>query len=278
MQRPAESTDLDSLVETLALLRNDGLLSPFIADQLAEKVRRLDQLETQFATALERAKLASLKELAYGASHEINNPLANISTRAQALLAEERHPERRRKLATIVAQAFRAHEMISDLMLFAKPPSLTLSPCNLSELVSTIVAECQADAQYQSTELIVQVHPSDLTIEADSTHLGVALKSLVRNAIEALGQGGRIEIRVAAEGGQVVLAVKDDGPGIAPQVREHIFDPFYSGREAGRGLGFGLCKCWRIAELHGGRLEVESEPEKGTTFRLVLPVKPAASI
>jgi signal transduction histidine kinase len=65
--------------------------------------------------------------------------------------------------------------------------------------------------------------------------------------------------------------VTDDGPGIEPHVREHLFDPFYSGREAGRGLGFGLPKCWRIAELHGGKVEVRSESGQGTTFRLVLP-------
>src|SRR3954468_13179505 len=100
-------------------------------DELAARLARLDELEHRFTSALEHAKLAALKEFAYGASHEINNPLANISTRAQALLAEEPHPERRKKLATIVAQALRAHEMISDLMLFAKPPPLSLSDVSL---------------------------------------------------------------------------------------------------------------------------------------------------
>ena len=245
-------------------------------DQLAAKLLRLEELELNFTRAVERAKLAALKEFAYGASHEINNPLANISTRAQALLAEERHPERRKKLALIVAQAFRAHEMISDLMLFAKPPPLTLGEVGLAALIATIIAECRTEAGGQPLELVSEVDPPELMLIADATQLGVALKALVRNAVEALtlrrdGAAGRIEIAATAEGDCVMISVTDNGPGIEPQVREHLFDPFYSGREAGRGLGFGLPKCWRIAELHGGQIEVTSEPGEGATFCLILP-------
>jgi len=240
---------------------------------LSTKLARLEELEGDFAGAVERAKLAALKEFAYGASHEINNPLANISTRAQALLADEQHPERRKKLATIVAQAFRAHEMISDLMLFAKPPPLELSHVCLGELVAAIVDECQSEALEQKTDIASRVEPPDLTIRGDATQLGAALKALVRNALEALSEGGHIQINARANGDEAALSVSDDGPGIAPPAREHIFDPFYSGREAGRGLGFGLPKCWRIAELHGGRIEVESKPGHGTTFRIIVPVR-----
>jgi signal transduction histidine kinase len=242
---------------------------------LEAKLARLAELESDFAGAVERAKLAALKEFAYGASHEINNPLANISTRAQALLADERHPERRKKLATIVAQAFRAHEMISDLMLFAKPPPLELAEVRLGDLIAMIVGECQAEAREQKTEIAGRVEPLDLTLRGDATQLGVALKALVRNALEALSEGGHIRVDAIAGAGEVMLSVTDDGPGVAPQIREHIFDPFYSGREAGRGLGFGLPKCWRIAELHGGRIEVASKSGQGTTLRLVLPTSRA---
>jgi hypothetical protein len=101
-------------------VRYRGRLLP----RLIRRLSRLDRLEREYSAELEREKLEALKELAYGASHEINNPLANISTRAQTLMREETDPERRRKLAVINAQAFRAHEMISDMMLFARPPML----------------------------------------------------------------------------------------------------------------------------------------------------------
>src|SRR5881398_3841488 len=89
---------------------------------------------SEFLRAVEAAKLQALYNFAYGLSHEINNPLANIATRAQTLLADEKDPERRRKLATIVQQAFRAHEMIADLMLFARPPALRLEEIDLARL------------------------------------------------------------------------------------------------------------------------------------------------
>src|SRR5436190_24315311 len=89
---------------------------------------------SEFSAAVESAKLQALYNFAYGLSHEINNPLANIATRAQTLLVDEKDPERRRKLATIVQQAFRAHEMIADLMLFARPPALRLEEIDLARL------------------------------------------------------------------------------------------------------------------------------------------------
>ena len=96
-----------------------------------------------FSAAVEAAKLQALYNFAYGLSHEINNPLANISARAQTLLIDETGPERRRKLATIVQQAFKAHEMIADLMLFARPPTLRPQPVDIAKLADTVVAEMQ---------------------------------------------------------------------------------------------------------------------------------------
>lgn len=248
-----------------------------VDDDLSAKLARLNELEAQFSAALQRAKLTALKEFAYGASHEINNPLANISTRAQALLADERHPERKKKLATIVAQAMRAHEMISDLMLFAKPPPVMRSEFIASELVQTVLSEAKDEAANQHTEIDFHDEAPDLKLFADKTQLGVALKALLRNALDAVGQGGNIHIASGLKDDQWILCVRDDGPGLSDHIREHLFDPFFSGREAGRGLGFGLCKCWRIAELHGGLVEVESTLGEGATFRLILPVVAAGA-
>src|SRR5436305_3971719 len=96
---------------------------------------------SEFLRAVEAAKLQALYNFAYGLTHEINNPLANISARAQTLLVDEPNPERRRKLATIVQQGFRAHEMIADLMLFARPPSMRPEPADLTALTPAVGAE-----------------------------------------------------------------------------------------------------------------------------------------
>jgi signal transduction histidine kinase len=224
---------------------------------------------------LERLKLDALKELAYGASHEINNPLANIAARAQTLLRDESHPERRRALEAIHQQAIRAHEMISDLMLFARPPALALETVDLGSLLEQVVASVSKGAE--SREISVQLTPTAgvLSIVADPEQLHVAIKAVVTNAIEAIGREGRVDITAREEvlvgRKSTVIEIRDNGSGISAEVREHIFDPFYSGREAGRGLGFGLSKCWRIITEHGGDIVVNSAPGQGATFTIYMP-------
>lgn len=253
----------------------------------------------EFIRAVEAAKLEALYQFAYGLSHEINNPLANIATRAQTLLAEEADPERRRKLATIVQQAFRAHEMIADLMLFARPPALKVEQVDVVKLAETVVAELQEAAREQGTKLARSGDAGPLIANVDSTQIAVALKAIVQNAIEAVRSGGSVEVRVSADCGMrnaesreqvseqeaqhssspipqsaicnLQLTVSDTGPGIPAELRPHIFDPFFSGREAGRGLGLGLSKAWRIVQLHGGQIELENGA-RGAVFTIKLPI------
>ena len=130
--------------------------------------------------------------------------------------------------------------------------------------------------------------PSQLVMQHENEiQLAEAVKALCRNALESVGVGGAVEVsveaiaplRLAVEDettgscSGAVITVKDDGPGIPDPVRAHLFDPFFSGREAGRGLGFGLSKCWRIVTEHGGQIEVHSSESEGTVFALRFPAK-----
>jgi hypothetical protein len=260
----------------------NGLIAEF--PDLVARLRRLAELEERFDAAVEQAKLDALKELAYGASHELNNPLANISARAQTLLQEEKDPERRRRLAAINSQAFRAHEMIADMMLFARPPQLQPHTVNLVELLEDLIRRLADEAAQQDTELVFVGPNSPVEARVDPVHLRAAVRALVINALEALADGGRIEVGVRAVPGSsrtsaamAEIVVADNGPGISAEIRAHMFDPFYSGREAGRGLGLGLSKCWRIVTQHGGRIEVESNPAaeiggRGARFKIMLPI------
>lgn len=231
-------------------------------------------MREDFATELERAKLDAMKELAYGASHEINNPLANIAARAQTLLRDEKSPERRRALEAIHQQAMRAHEMISDLMLFARPPRLVIQPVNLHELLEHAAQRHHAECDRRSVRLTLDLPASPVTVEADPQQLAVAVDALLRNAAEAIGANGEIQLTLhpATADDMVAIDVCDTGPGISAAVRRHLFDPFYSGREAGRGLGFGLSKCWRIVTDHGGSVVVDDSPQAGARLTLRLPV------
>ena len=247
---------------------------------LARQIRRLADSEATFDRRLHEAKLDALKEFAYGAGHELNNPLANIASRAQTLLTEETHPERRRRLAAINTQAFRAHEMLADLMLFARPPKLVPQKIDLTFVVDELLTELADEAAAQQTKLHAPTRRDPLWIEADLVQLRVALRALCVNALEAVGRDGNVtvELHVCSAvgencGEQVQIIISDDGPGIASEIRDKIFDPFFSGREAGRGLGFGLSKCWRIVTLHGGRIEASQPPGSGAVFTIFLPVQ-----
>lgn len=249
----------------------DALLAGVVA-----RLSRLRELESRFQQALETEKLASLAEFAAGAGHEINNPLAVISGRAQLLIRDESHPERRRELALMAAQAVRVHEMIADLMLFARPPQPRKAECDLSALLDTIVAELADSARQRQTELVRTGETAPLPACIDAMQITVALRALGDNALEAVGRGGRVEFglrRFSAEGRELAeIRVADTGPGLPPEVRRHAFDPFYSGRAAGRGLGMGLAKCWRIVTHHGGTVTIDSDPGTATRFVVTLPV------
>jgi signal transduction histidine kinase len=252
-------------------------------DQL---VARLEELEARFDAAVECAKLDAMKELAYGAGHEINNPLANIASRAQTLLQEETDPEKRRKLAAINSQAFRAHEMIADLMLFARPPRLHSQTIELNELVQSVTNQWREEAEAAKVQISVRPASNPVTLQADPVQLRVALGTLIKNSMEAVSENGRIAIGVKAiptgdcssthDNDIAEIEVIDNGPGIPAEIRDKIFDPFFSGREAGRGLGFGLSKCWRIVTLHGGQLELGDTSGGGATFTIRLPAHPPA--
>jgi signal transduction histidine kinase len=247
--------------------------SPSAADLLA----RLTMLEAEFQRVLEAEKLEAMAEFAAGAGHEINNPLTVISGRAQLLLREETDPERRHALALINAQAMRVYEMIADMMLFARPPRPEFSQCDAVAILVPLIQNLLPMAERQNTLLKYSGPHEPVKIEADPTQLTVAVRALCQNAMEALGDGGHIEVGLEAGERELRIRISDDGPGITLEQRQHIFDPFYSARQAGRGLGLGLSKAWRIVAQHKGRMDVESQPRQGTTFILSLPRFQASS-
>ena len=241
---------------------------PALAAELAHHRRHI-QWRRDFGDVLAAAKAAGMRELAYGAGHEINNPLTNIAMRAQTLLRDESDPRRIKLLEAINRQAFRAFDMIADMMLYAKPPVMEPEMLDLVALVREVVDQQHQVARDQQTELTSRGWGCPIWIQADSAQLAVALTSLVRNALEACARGGRVVVEVATPApSQVEVWVTDSGPGLSATARQHLFDPFYSGREAGRGLGFGLCKAQRIAEMHQARVEVLKSTPQGTRIGL----------
>jgi signal transduction histidine kinase len=226
---------------------------------------------------LRARKLAALAEFAAGAGHEINNPLAVISGQAQYLLADESEPARQRSLQTIVQQAQRIHQILTDLMQFARPARPQKRAADVRMLARAVATGLHEVAALKQVQIEVEEPDEACVAECDPRQLQVALSCLLRNAIEAALADGWARLRVeAASADQLRLVVEDSGPGPAPTQVEHLFDPFYSGRAAGRGRGLGLPTAWRLAREQGGDVTFEPVPQGPSRFVLTLPRVPAA--
>jgi two-component system NtrC family sensor kinase len=231
---------------------------------------------------LRQQKLRSLAEFAAGAGHEINNPLAVISGQAQYLLQRVPATEEttvlptdplRKSLTTIVQQAQHVHQLLRGLMQFARPPRPQTQPFDLTDVVDEVLTSLGEFAAGRSVTLESLTAEQPFSLDADPGQIRTALACLVRNAIEAAPAGGWVRVRLeAASEGRLDVVIEDSGPGPEVRLREHLFDPFFSGRQAGRGRGLGLPTAWAMARQHGGNVRLASEPGEPTRFILSLPL------
>jgi signal transduction histidine kinase len=242
--------------------------------------RDLDQLHRAFQEQraadeqrLHARKLDALAEFAAGAGHEINNPLAVISGQAQYLLHHETDAAKQKALQVIVGQTQRIHQILNEMMQFARPTPPIMQPTDLPALMSEVSASLSDLAGLRRVRLICP-QPAVVQLQADPQLLKTALGGLLRNAIEAAPADGWVGLRLETTvSNSIELIVEDNGPGLQARGREHMFDPFYSGREAGRGRGLGLSIAWRLARQLGGDIRFDEIPGGPTRFVLSLPHK-----
>ena len=244
---------------------------------LISTCRQLLSRANDRAILLPRADLLeAMAEFAAGAGHEINNPLGSILGQTQILLKSEQSTERKQAFETIGAQAWRVRDMIGNSMLFARPPQPQKKSVNLVEVVQQALEPFDKSAADAGVEIHFATTADVIEVVADRTQLSTLIAQLVRNAIESLrgaDQDGSVSVTLRDDlPNTVELSVVDDGPGlVSDEVRRHLFNPFYSGRSAGRGLGFGLCLAWQIVRIHGGILLHETPATGGAAFHVALP-------
>jgi signal transduction histidine kinase len=255
--------------------RNGAALVVRLEERVDELHRGLADLATLTGDRLRDAKLAGLAELAAGAGHEINNPLAVISGNAQRLLRTEANPDREDALRAILRQTQRIAGILRELMQFARPARPDGQRFPVSELVTAVRDELAPLTAERKVRLDLAA-PADVWIDADPKQLRTALAAVVRNGVEAAGPVGWVRLSCDTDGSTVRLVVEDSGPGLTPEAEEHAFDPFFCGRSAGRGRGLGLPTAWRLARENGGDLRHEPAPDGVTRFVLSLPQAAAA--
>jgi two-component system NtrC family sensor kinase len=229
-----------------------------------------DELERRLVQA---DKLSSIGLLAAGVAHEVNTPLAVISTYAQLLAKQISDDEQKSKLLDKIAkQTFRASEIVNSLLSFSRT-----SPTEFVEVdVSKVIQETLTLVEHQLEKSGVAVKldaPSTLPpIKGNSGKLQQVFLNLFLNARDAMDAGGTLTVRAWSEGGFARIDVADNGQGIAPEHLERIYDPFFTTKGARKGTGLGLAVTYGIVREHGGTIEVDSHLGAGSRFRVELPL------
>jgi signal transduction histidine kinase len=199
-----------------------------------------------------------------------------IVGRAQLLLGRTDHPETMRSLRIILSQAGRAHRILRDLMFVARPPAPMPRSCRPADLLQACLRDVQDECSARGIRVTGELDATAPLSHFDPDSLRHLAETLLRNAIQATPTGGKIVVRATLRGDELAWSFDDSGKGISAHEAAHLFDPFFCGRQAGRGLGLGLARAARLVEQAGGRLQWSSHPG-GSVFQVHLPLVPRAA-
>ncbi len=257
---------------------NERDLAQQVLARRVEEERSLAREKTEFLAKLaDYEKYAALAQLALGAAHEINNPLLGIFSHLELELKTASSDEQRAEIEQCLAGAKRISSTVRGLLNYARPGPLKLARLSLDRLVTDTLAFLWHQPLFHNIHLEKNV-PADLPpISADSNQLSQVMVNLLLNAAQAMPQGGTI--RIIAEkvkfSEQLEIRVSDTGCGIAADILPRVFEPFFTTKR-GKGTGLGLSISQAYVRNHGGEMTVESVPQRGTTVRIVLPIRRVA--
>ncbi|HET9317579.1 MAG TPA: ATP-binding protein [Vicinamibacteria bacterium] len=288
---------LDSSRELWSLARSFDAMRERLRGALAELNRNAQELEAKVVERsgplrqaqqrlLQADRLASLGQLAASVAHEINNPISsvlNFSVLMQRILRDDgvppgRVPEFRGYLERVSEQTARAGRIVSDLLAFSRRGKPHRAPADLGAIVRSTVALVDHKLKLMNVTAEVAVGSDVPLVPCDASQVQQVVMNLVMNGAEATRARGSgrvsVAIRALEDGSAVTVQVDDDGEGIPEELLGRVFDPFFSTKEDGKGVGLGLAVVYGIVEAHGGEVDVKSTPGQGTTFVVTLPLRP----
>jgi len=236
-----------------------------------ELLRVNEQLKAASERLLVQERLAAAGQFATGMAHEIKNPLSAIKTFAQYLPEKYDDPAFRKKFFRIVqAEIDRINEIVRELSDFAKPAPLQLQPVRVSQLVEDTLSLLSNQCLEQGVEIRKSFEENGVKIQADPQQLKQVLLNLLLNSLEAMPQGGRLEVATSVNSHGLTMRIADTGSGVNLDQQKHVWDPFFTTKERGMGLGLAIVK--GVVERHGGRITLSSRPGQGTSVEVNLPI------
>jgi two-component system, NtrC family, sensor histidine kinase HydH len=249
------------VVLVFVVKRGEGIIQKRAMERLRLK-ERLSRAE----------RLSSLGEMAAGISHEIRNPLGIIRSSAELLKKKVTKIDPSNTIPDIIVEeANRLNRIITDFINFAKPRSPNLSPCHIQEIIEKNITFLSMQIEEKGYR-IQQNYPDSLPmIQADAALLYQSFLNILINAMQAMPDGGRIDISISADDRIVTIKFEDEGQGIPDDVLDKIWDPFFTTKEMGTGLGLGVVK--NIIESHGGSIQIQNRPSGGAVVIVELPVE-----
>jgi PAS domain S-box-containing protein len=250
-----------------------------VMQDITRKIRMEEEQKMARLQLYRSARLTSLGTLASGVAHEMNNPLTAILGFSSALLDRVRkegsapREELEEYLTIINNESLRCRDIVETLSGFARDREARVTDVSLAESVNAAVRLLLPRAQKQRVTISTSV-PEGLGVRADGGRLGQALVNIISNSLDFMTGAGSVVIAAESQSshsGFVAVRITDDGPGIAPEILPKVFDPFFSTREVGKGMGLGLTMCHTIMKEFGGAIDIASELGKGTTVVLEIP-------
>ena len=230
-----------------------------------EDVRRVQLAHTE--------KMVAVGTLAAGVAHEVNNPLAGILTCLETIRANPGDAATRERYLALVEDGIkRIEHTVLNLLDFSRPGAIRPEPTSLNHNLRHVAELVQYQLRKNNVDVEFDLAQIEPIVLVDHFQMEQLFLNLVLNAIEATPKGGRLTLRTRIAGGSAVAEVADTGTGIPEEIRDRIFDPFFSTREVGKGTGLGLSVSYNIVAAHGGTISVDSQVGKGATFRVILPL------
>jgi len=272
---------LQSRLSHLTIQTQIATLEESVRQRTIELERALNTLQGTQQQIIQQERLAALGAMAGGIAHDFNNALSVIMGFGELLLRDAEHGLTKEKaegpIATILTAADDAAKIVHRLHQFygQEEPGDQRVPVDLNELIEQAISLTRPRWEIEATAagrtIMVSAEPGDIPcIEGDAAELREAVTNLIFNAVDALPQGGTITIGTSLVGEAVALRISDTGDGMSERVRQRCLEPFFT-TKGKRGTGLGLSMVFGIISRHGGTIEIESEPGKGTTFTLRLP-------